>query len=152
MADIRVTIGSRSREPGTRVGVQLNTFGLKRLEAGINGEALAGITLEAAQPMLEQALSDWPVWTGASRDSLELTVEEVSAHLARIRLQAGGQRLIEDARNEKHIDYAPYIEFNGTKTAPPGILAYAVHSQAAEFRAKVHAGVSALIAEMGFGR
>ena len=145
MAGVRVTVGHRSRIPGTQIGVQLNVFRLNRLQAGINGDALMEILMDIARPSLEQAVIQWPVWTGASRDSISLDPIEIGPTLARVVLQAGGEKLISDPRNESHKDYAPFIEFNGTKTAPPGILFDAVYGRDTELRQDIHSRVSDLV-------
>lgn len=150
MAGTRTTIGGigskfPSREKGTRAGLGLNTFGLQALAEGITGEALAPIVLEAWQPAFEAAYSEWPVLTGASRDSIELGITEIGPRLVRVALQAGGQKLIEDPRNKSHKDYAPYIEFNGTSTTPAGTMTHAVHSTADEAKARIARGVAELM-------
>jgi hypothetical protein len=127
--------------------VQINTFGFQKLQTVLTGEALADILMDEAQPSLEQAQSEWPVWTGASRDSIELAVSEVGDHHARVVLQAGGEKLISDPRNKSHKDYAPFIEFNGTKTAPAGILMDAVYGRDTELRSGIHNAVGRLISE-----
>lgn len=146
MADVRVTVGRRSHVPGTMVGMNLNTFGMERLES-ITGEDLAPIVEAALTPAFDQAHGDWPVLTGASRDSMAINLIEVGPRHARAALQVGGEQLINDARNVKHIDYAPFIEFNGTATAPAGILLYAMTVNHQEMRDAIHAGVAALIRE-----
>jgi len=150
MADIRVTTTPVSRTPTPsgfqgQVGVRLNTFGMSKLEIGVNGEALAEITLDALQPSLQEALGNWPVLTGASRDSLSTDIIEIGPRMARAVLQVGGEKLINDSRNKSHRDYAPYIEFNGTATAPPGIIFSAVEGRRDEIRAEIHSKVSELI-------
>jgi len=142
MADILTTVGGRSRVPGTLVGVQLNTFKMRKLEAALSGAELAPILLDAAQPAFEQAVSEWPVQTGASRDSISLDVIEIASSRARIALQAGGQKLINDARNKSRKDYAPFIEFNGTATAPPGILVGSLFGNLDEIKARIRTGVA----------
>lgn len=145
MADVRVTRGSRSRIPGVPVGVQFSTFGLDQLEA-ISGADLEPIVLEAIQPARDQAASEWPIDTGASIDTLRIETDEVGARHVRVSLRIGGAPLIADARNVKHIDYAPFIEFNGSPGGtPPGILSYAVSSQARLIRSLIHAGVQEMI-------
>ena len=148
MADVRVVVGRRSRVPGTNIGFRFNLFRLNRLMAGVTGEALVDILLEAAQPSLDQAIEEWPVWTGASRDSLSLDVIEVAESRARVALQAGGEKLINDSRNRSGRDYAPFIEFNGTNTAPPGILLNAVFGRDDEIRQMIHSGVSNLVRKL----
>lgn len=145
MAQVRVTVGRRPRTPGTQVGIRLNTFGMNRLQAEVDGDALAQIAYVAYQPAFDEAVENWPVWTGASRDSISLDVVEVGPRFARVALQAGGEKLKSDSRNRSGKDYAPYIEFNGTRTAPPGILLNAVSSRDREIRDEIHSEVSALI-------
>lgn len=145
MADIRVLVGRRSREPGTTVGVRLNTFGMSKLEAGVTGAALAQIALDAYQPSFDEAVGNWPVDTGASRDSIELGISEIGAHHARVILQAGGDKLRSDSRNPTGKDYAPFIEFNGTLYAPAGILLNAVANRDADIRREIHSAVSDLV-------
>ena len=142
---VRTTVGRRSRVPGTLIGVQLNTFRMRRLEALLSGEELAPILLEASQPAMDQAVSEWPVLTGASRDSISLDLIEVGANRARVALQAGGPKLINDARNKSGKDYAPFIEFNGTATAPPGIIIGAIFDNEVEIKQRIRAAVVELI-------
>lgn len=145
MADVRVLRGARSRTVGVPVGVQMSTFGLDRLE-GISGSDLEPICLEAMEPVREQAASEWPIDTGASIDTLRIETDEVGAKHVRVSLRIGGPQLVSDPRNVKHIDYAPYIEFNGSPGGtPPGTLAYAMSSQARLARSLIHAGVRELI-------
>lgn len=145
MAGVRITTGRRSREPGTSVGVQVNLFGMARLEESVNGGQLAEILTEVMQPSLEQAESEWPVLTGASKDSLRLDVIEVGERHARVALQVGGEQLINDPRNESGRDYAPHIEFNGTPNAPPGIIFNATYGRDSEIRQELHNRVAALV-------
>ena len=142
---VRQTTGRRSRESGSQVGIQLNTFGLDKIRAEINGHALAVIMLEAAQPMLEQATQDWPVDTGASRDSIELVAVEEGDHRARIVLQAGGQKLENDPRNKSGIDYAPFLEFGTEGRAAHGVIRDSVFDNEEAYRSGVRAGVKGLI-------
>ena len=151
MADVRVVTGRRSRIPSTRVGVQVNVFGMARLISGINGQSMIHILLDALQPSYDQAYSRWPVWTGASRDSLSIEIVEVSEHRARAALLAGGEKLINDTRNRSRKDYAPYIEFNGTRTAPPGIIFDATYGRDTEIRSDIHGGIAALVREIASG-
>lgn len=144
MADVRVTTGTRSHVPGTMVGINVNTFGLQRLEE-VSGADLMPIVVAALEPAREQLRSEWPVLTGASRDSILIYPMETGPHLARASLSVGGYVLIEDPRNVKHIDYAPFIEFNGTATAPAGLLLYAMSSNKASIREAIHSGVAALL-------
>ncbi len=153
MADIRTTvrgIGGRfqSRVPGTQVGFQINTFGLQKLAEGVTGEGLAAVLLESASIAWQQAVDEWPVWTGASRDSIDLSIQEVGDRFARVILSAGGEKLIADLRNKSHKDYAPFIEFNGTQTAPAGILTGAVIDNQDEIASRNRAGVARLIQEL----
>jgi hypothetical protein len=150
MANVRVTVGGvgqkiMSREPGTRVGLQVNTFGIDRIRDGLTGEALVPILTEAIQPAFLQLLAEWPVITGASRDSADVETTEIGAKYARVALQIGGQKLIEDPRNIKHIDYAPYVEFNGTSKTPAGTLTHAMVANQDEMRDYIHDRVSELL-------
>lgn len=146
MADVRVTRGVRSRTPGVPVGVQVNTFGLDRLLEGVTGNDLEPLLHNALIPAYDQAHNEWPVDTGASRDTLRIETDEVGARHARVSLRIGGLPLIEDPRNVKHIDYAPFIEFNGSPGgSPPGILLYAMTSQARLIRSLIHANVRELV-------
>jgi hypothetical protein len=154
MADVRFsTLGyagrDYSRTPGTKVGVRLNLYGMSKLQAGVTGQALSVILLEAAQPCLDQALGEWPVDTGASRDSIELAVVGVEERKARVALQAGGEKLIDDPRNKKHIDYAPFIEFNGSPAGRgQATLLNAVLDNHQIVRDAIHDRVGALIREL----
>jgi hypothetical protein len=142
VASVRVTLGRRSREPGTEVGVQVNVFGLKTLQGALTGEAMAEILHEAGQIALDDAYAEWPVQTQASRDTLELVTISVANTSARVALQAGGDRLTSDPRNVKHIDYAPFIEFLGTATAAPNIIQRAIYSNDGAIRNRIHALVA----------
>lgn len=133
----RVTIGSRSRQPGTQLGMQLNLFALDKLRERMNGENLLAILLESAQPMLEQLVANWPVATGASRDSAELAVVEIADKKARIVLQVGGDKLRQDPRNKSGIDYAPYLEFGTNGRKAYGVLRDTVNDGELDFRAGV---------------
>lgn len=145
MANVRVSRGSRVRTVGAPVGVQVSTFGLDRLE-GVTGADLEPILTEAMQPARDVVAADWPIDTGASIDTLRIETDEIGARHARVSLRIGGAPLIADARNTKHIDYAPYIEFNGSPGGtPPGTIAYAMSSQARLMRDLIHAGVRALL-------
>lgn len=149
MANIRVTTTRASRQPGDSSGIQVNVFGMQALEAGITGEVLNEIMLEAAQPMLEAAIQNWyEHWfsfdTGASQDSIELATTEVGDHFARIILQAGGEKLINDSRNAKHVDYAPFLEFH----EGGGMIRSAVFDGRDEFVRLVRDRVAARIQEL----
>jgi hypothetical protein len=143
-------VGSKfpSREPGTRVGLQVNVFGLKKLSNAITGDMLADILKEAIQPAYQQALAEWPVLTGASRDSIDIEVTEVGGKFARVALQAGGEKLIYDERNRSGKDYAPFIEFNGTLTTPPGTLIHAMHSTESEMKQIIKSKVSEFLRDI----
>jgi hypothetical protein len=146
MPPIRVTRGVRSRTPGTTVGFQVNTFGLDALAVGLTGSDFEPIAHEALTPAFEQAVEEWPVLTGASRDTIRVETDEVTETRVRVSLRVGGPPLIEDPRNTKHIDYAPFIEFNGSPGGtPPGIILYAMTSNDRNMRQTLHQGVAALI-------
>ncbi len=136
MAAIRTTFGRRSRTSGTQVGVQVNTFVLDKLASSLNGEALANMLMAAGEPSRQQAYDSWAVLTGASRDSIELAVAEVGPHVARVVLQAGGEKLINDSRNASQRDYAPYLEFNGSPSGsqPAGVLRNAIYDREREIK------------------
>jgi hypothetical protein len=121
---------------------------MDKLIAGVTGANLAPILLEAGKPSYEQAYSEWPVLTGASRDSIELIVTEINPRSARVVLQAGGEKLINDPRNKSGKDYAPFIEFNGTPRAPAGILRNSIYDRDADIRSAIHQGVRELIQEL----
>lgn len=149
MANVRVTTTRASRQPGESSGIQVNVFGMQALEEGITGEVLNEIMLQAAQPMLEAVIQNWyEHWfnfdTGASQDSIMLLTTEVAERSARIMLQAGGQRLIEDARNTKHVDYAPFLEFH----EGGGMIRSAVFDNRDDFVRAVREGVTARIQEL----
>lgn len=149
MANTRTTFGRRSRQPGDQVGVQMNVFGLNALQAGITGDKLAEVLLYAGQPAYEEAHADWAVDTGASRDSIELVVAEVLPRAARVVLQAGGSKLIDDPRNKAKKDYAPFLEFNGSPSGSmgPGTIQRAVYSNDRVIKERIKEGVAKLIAE-----
>jgi hypothetical protein len=146
MADIRVVFGDR---PKTGVvNVQVNVFGMIKLQAGVTGEALSVIAVKALQPAKQEAYDNWAVLTGASRDSIDVVVAEVGAKHARVALQAGGQKLISDPRNKQHIDYAPFLEFNGSPSGsqPAGVLVRAIYGNDYLIRrVGLHGGVAELI-------
>lgn len=145
MADARVTFGRRSRVPGTDVGINVNTFGAERLLGMLTGPQLEAILHEAIVPAFEQLKQDWPILTGASSDTIRIETVEIGARHARVALLVGGEALIADARNEKHIDYAPFVEFNGTSKTPPGTMAYAMHSNQAQIRQTIHAMIGQVL-------
>lgn len=147
MANVRVTHSKMSRVPGTRTGIMINTFGLDKLSKDVNGDALMHISMEALIPAMTDVFENWPVQTGASRDSIHIAPIEEGDYHARAMLAVGGQQLIEDPRNRSHKDYAPYIEFNGTATVRSGTLTRAFFSNDREMRRLIHEGVRNLIAE-----
>lgn len=150
MADIRTTISGiggkyPSRVAGTPTGIQLNTFGLQKIRERIRGSQLAPILVNAMQPTKEQAVADWPRITGASGDSIRVEVEEEGSYYARVSLKAGGEQLINDPRNKSHKDYAPFIEFNGTSTTPPGTMTHAMITNEAQMKERIKEGVALLL-------
>lgn len=152
MADVRVTRGGMgvreiSHAAGTPVGIGINTFAIRALRNKLTGRNLVPILKRALRPALQQAQDEWPVLTGASRDSIRLQVAEISEHTARVALTAGGPQLMEDERNKSGKDYAPFIEFNGTATAPAGILTSAVETNYTDIVDTIHEGVNELINE-----
>ncbi len=142
---VRITTGRRSRETGSQVGVQLNTFGLGKVKEAVNGKELARILIQSAQPMLENAFDNWPKLTGASADSIELVVVEEGETHARIVLQAGGQKLENDPRNKSGIDYAPFLEFGTNGRHAYGAIRNAVFDGESAFKDNVREGVRELI-------
>lgn len=149
MANVRITTTRASRQKGESSGIQVNVFGMQALEEGITGEVLNEIMLQAAQPMLDEAIQNWyEHWfkfdTGASQDSIQLLTTEVGDHFARIMLQAGGQKLIEDARNVSHVDYAPFLEFH----EGGGMIRSAVFDNRDDFVRAVREGIAYTIAEL----
>lgn len=146
---VRTTIGRRSREADSTVGVQINTFGLDKLAEGINGQDLLDILLEAAEPSRVEAYNNWAYLTGASRDSIELVPVEAGERLARIVLQVGGDKLRNDPRNHSHKDYAPYLEFNGSPSGktPAGVLRNSIYDNDREIRERIQEGLKRKIEE-----
>lgn len=145
MADARVTFGRRSRAPGTDVGINVNTFGAERLLSVLTGAQLEPILHEAMVPAYEQLKQDWPILTGASSDTIRIETQEVGVRHVRVALKIGGELLVSDARNVKHIDYAPFVEFNGTSKTPPGTMAYAMHANQAQIRQTIHEMIGQVI-------
>lgn len=157
MAFTRTTWGARSRIPGTGVGVQVNTFGLQKLQAAITGEAIADVLLEAMQVAYDQAKEEWPIDTGASGETIRLekvSSEDLRSHHAggdptrvgRVALQIGGLDLINDPRNKSHKDYAPYVEFNGSPAGRgQGVIQRAVYSNQGVILDQVRSGMAGLI-------
>lgn len=146
MADIRITSGRRSRQPGDTVGIQLNTFGLDKLASGVGGQELEVIVQEAATPMVEEAKAEWyqRSWrhvTGASGDSIALVTTEVAERRVRVQFQAGGELLTSDPRNPSGVDYAPFLEFR----EGGGVIRDVFFSQQEETVRRIHAGVKALV-------
>lgn len=155
MAGTRTTIsgvGGRkfpSKTPGDITGLSLNTFGLDKLQAGINGELLAEILMVAIGPAEEQAKEEWPKETHASVETIKSVVTEVGPKMARVALVVGGPELINDPRNKKHIDYAPYIEFNGSPGGtPPGTLTHAMAANEVEMKRIIRVSVAQLIEDL----
>jgi hypothetical protein len=118
---------------------------MSKLQESVNGQALADIALDAYQPAMDDAVAEWPVLTGASRDSIILEVVEVAPRYGRVALQVGGEILKNDPRNKSGRDYAPFIEFNGTPNAVPGILFRAVNMNIEQIRRVIHAKVAELV-------
>jgi len=150
MADIRVSRGREfSATKGTPVGMQVNVFGLAKLQAEVTGQALVPIMVEALEPALAEAKLSWPILTGASIDSMVIEVIEVLPTGARVNMQAGCHRLITDPRNKSKTDYAPFIEFNGSPSGRgQGAMTNAFYSQERQMRRTIHDGVSLLIARI----
>lgn len=147
MAGVRVLTSSRVSTVGQPVGIQVSTFGLRQLQT-ISGADLEPIITEALQPALEQLQADWPVDTGASVDSARIETDEVEERSARVSLRIGGEPLINDPRNVKKIDYAPYLEFNGSPGGtPPGVMLYAMSANRTLMRDTIHEAVALLIQE-----
>lgn len=134
---VRITTGRRSRESGSQVGIQLNLFGLTKLQGAINGKTMAVVLLDSAGPMRDQAYENWPKKTGASSDSIELVVVEEGEHHARVVLQAGGQKLENDPRNKSGIDYAPFLEFGTNGRHAYGAIRNAVFDGEIDFKNRV---------------
>lgn len=146
---IRITTGRRSRVPGEQVGLQVNTFGLDKLQAGLTGEAIAPILYDALQPALRDAQSEWPVLTGASLSTMVVGVTEVGPRFARAVLQVGGEALINHPDNPSRKDYAPFIEFNGSPTGKgQGAISNAIFGNDRQIREDIRNGVKALLMEL----
>lgn len=152
MAGIRVT-GQRaiSKTPGTTIGLQVNTFVMDKLASDLSGELLQPIAVEALTPALFQCREEWPVLTGASKETIRVETVEVTAKAVRVALVVGGLPLIEDPRNKSHKDYAPFIELNGTATTPAGTLTHAMVMNESEMRAYLHDRARALLEELTRG-
>jgi hypothetical protein len=100
-------------------------------------------------PSKDDAISNWPVLTGASRDSIEIFISEVKPRSARAVLQVGGETLINDSRNKSHKDYAPYIEFNGSPSGRGQMaIRNAIYGRDTEIRQAIHARVAALVKDL----
>lgn len=138
---VRINLGRRPRDSGSQVGVSVSTFGLDKLIEGVTGQMMAEVGVKALQVAYEEAQEAWPVQTGASKDSMEVVAAEVGSRHARVRLQVGGQKLISDPRNKSHRDYAPFIEFNGTATAPAGIIRDAIYLNDREIKEEIRQGL-----------
>ena len=161
MAFTRTTLGKRSRTPRTRMGVQVNTFSLDKLIAGITGEMLADCLLDAAQPAYDEAKENWPILTGASNDSIELikvgSSESLRRHHAgsnpgkvgRVALMVGGEKLINHPDNKSHKDYAPFIELNGSPLGRGrGTLQRAIYGNEGVIKDRLAVSLRARIAEL----
>jgi hypothetical protein len=153
MANIRNTftgVGGRfpSRVKGTQAAFSMNTFGLNKLEAGINGEHLSEIAYDAMEVAEEMAKEEWPKDTHASVETIERVIYEVNERSCRVALQIGGQKLIEDPRNKSHKDYAPYVEYNGTPKTAPGTLAHVMAVTEPEIKERMRNGVRQLIQDL----
>lgn len=135
---------SRRRQPGTKTAIEVNAFGLQALQ-GITGEEIAEILMYALEPAKMHAIEEWPKLTHASVETIDLEVTEVGPKMARVALVAGGERLVNDPRNKSKKDYAPFIEFNGTSTTPPGTLTSAVILTEEQRRQRLREGLAALI-------
>jgi len=139
--------GGPNMEVGSMISVSVDTTVLQSIE-NISGDDLLPIILDAIEPSMEIAKSQWPVLTGASIESFEVTGEVTGERKAHGQLQVGGAKLISDSRNDKHIDYAPFIEFNGS---PTGLGKDAVFNsfvgRADEMKRMIRDGVQRLIAE-----
>lgn len=127
--------------------MQVSSFGLEKL-SGISGSDMEPIAHAAMQPALTQVEATWPIDTGASVETARIETDEIGRTHVRVSLRIGGAPLIADPRNIKHVDYAPYIEFNGSpKGTPPGTLLYAMTVNDRLMRSMLHAGVQALLAD-----
>lgn len=135
---------ARRRTPGTKTAIEVNAFGLQALQ-GITGEEIAEILLYALEPAREMAIEEWPKQTYASVETIGLEVTEIGAKSARVALVAGGEKLINDPRNKSHKDYAPFIEFNGTSTTPPGTLTSSVILTDRERQQRLRDGLAMLL-------
>ncbi len=111
----------------------------------MTGAALAPILMDAIEIAKDYAYSEWPVLTGASRDTIRTSVAEVSAKSAKVNLLVGGPQLIADPRNKSGKDYAPYVEFNGTSKTAPGTMARAMELNKEEMKERIRDGVAELI-------
>ncbi len=145
----RTNVGRRPRGVGTTVGMEVSTFGLDKLQAGINGETIAPILVEAIQPALLEAREAWPVLTGASLSTMVAGVSEIGPHHARVVLQVGGEALITHPDNKSKKDYAPYIEFNGSPTGRgQHSISNAIYGNDKQMRQTIKNGIKALFAEV----
>ena len=121
MPDIRsqnTTRVTRSRElsnaPGDTLGFQVNVHGLVKLDAGITGEMLLDILIDALKPAEQEVNTNWPILTGASISTVRITEDEIGEKHARASIKIGGPPLEVHRDNPSRKDYAPYIEFNGS--------------------------------------
>jgi len=151
MAYTRTTVGGiggtkfPSRTPGDPTGLSINSFLIGKIKEVLSGEQVAPILLWAMEPAYEQAKADWPVVTGASSDTIRLETDEIEANFARVSLRVGGEQLMQDPRNKKGIDYAPFVEFNGTSKTPPGTITHAVIITQDEVKERIKLGLQALL-------
>jgi hypothetical protein len=147
---VRIT---RDREFGggyeDRLKMQVNVHGLKTLQAGITGDAIAQILMDALEPAEISARADWPVDTGASIDSIERELVEVGERHARAVLQIGGPKLLADPRNRSRKDYAPFVEFNGSPAGRgQGVMARSFYNNEKTMKQIIHNEIASLIAEL----
>lgn len=148
---LRTTTGGPSgakeqfRTPGAVTGVGLNTYVLDKIESALDGPALAKILMRAISIAKGYALQEWPVVTGASRDTIRTQVSEVSLHAAKVSLLVGGPQLIADERNKSKKDYAPYVEFNGTSRTPPGTILRSMEVNKDAMRESIREDVAELL-------
>lgn len=153
MAGVRVTIGGLSgskypsRVTDTPTGMAVNTHVMSKIANLISGSELIPILEEAIQVALEEVKATWPIDTGASISTARTLIVETNDKTARVGMTIGGTPLIEHPKNPKHIDYAPYIEFNGSPGGTAaGTIARAFAVSQEEMRDIIHVGVESLLA------
>ena len=71
----------------------MNTFGVDKLHEAITGEAIAPILFAAMQIAEDQARTEWPVETGASRDTIRREVFDVAPDMRGYRFKQVGNNL-----------------------------------------------------------